>query len=236
MADCIRFADFELDLTAYSLRRSGNPVRLEKMPREVLILLANRPGGLVRARYSVRAVGNGCKRPVRCSHQHCSSQDSPRARRRCGQADIYPNGGRKGVSLHRGRRERREWHDRRSPYGCYPTGVVARLSGLHSRPARRGTRGARSNYAQRFVSFSSRSTPTPTFAPAYAGLADSYAQLGYGSYISPEDSFPRARAAAKRALELDSTLPEAHADLGYALMYYDWDFAGAEVDTGRRSI
>jgi len=70
----------------------------------------------------------------------------------------------------------------------------------------------------------------PAYAPAYAGLADSYAQLGYGSYVSPEDAFPRARAAAKRALELDSTLPEAHAALGYALMYYDWDFAGAEVE------
>lgn len=40
----------------------------------------------------------------------------------------------------------------------------------------------------------------------------------------------RARAAAMRALELDSTLPEAHAALGFALMYYDWDFAGAEAE------
>ncbi len=68
----------------------------------------------------------------------------------------------------------------------------------------------------------------PTYAPAYAGLADCYAQLGYGSYISPEDSFPRARAAAQKALELDPTLADAHASLGYALMYYDWNFALAE--------
>jgi len=73
----------------------------------------------------------------------------------------------------------------------------------------------------------------PTYAPAHAGLADSYAQLGYGSYISPEDSFPRARAAAMRAVEFDSTLPEAHAALGYTLMYYDWDFAGAQVEYRR---
>jgi tetratricopeptide (TPR) repeat protein len=69
----------------------------------------------------------------------------------------------------------------------------------------------------------------PTYAPAYAGLADSYGQLGYGSYISPEDSFPRARAAATKALELDPTLAEAHASLGFVLMYFDWDFAGAEA-------
>ena len=73
----------------------------------------------------------------------------------------------------------------------------------------------------------------PTYAPAYAGMADCYAQLGYGSYISPEDAFPRARAAARRALELDPTLAEAHASLGYALMYYDWNFSGAEAEFKR---
>ena len=70
----------------------------------------------------------------------------------------------------------------------------------------------------------------PTYAPAYAGLADCYAQLGYGSYIAPEDSFPRARAAAMRALELDPTLAEAHASLGFVRMYYDWDFTKAETE------
>jgi eukaryotic-like serine/threonine-protein kinase len=73
----------------------------------------------------------------------------------------------------------------------------------------------------------------PTYAPAYAGMADCYAQLGYGSYISPDDAFPRARAAARKALELDPTLAEAHASLGYALMYYDWNFSGAEAEYKR---
>jgi serine/threonine-protein kinase len=73
----------------------------------------------------------------------------------------------------------------------------------------------------------------PTYAPAYAGMADCYAQLGYGSYISPEDAFPRARAAARRALELDPALAEAHASLGYSLMYYDWNFSGAEAEFKR---
>ena len=74
-----------------------------------------------------------------------------------------------------------------------------------------------------------------TYAPAYAGLADAYAQLGYGSYVSPEDAFPRARTAAEKALDLDSSLAEAHASRGYALMYYDWDFAVAESEY-RRAI
>ena len=75
----------------------------------------------------------------------------------------------------------------------------------------------------------------PTYAPAYAGLADAYGQLGYGSYVPPEESFPLARAAATRALELDSTLAEAHASLGYTSMYYDWDFQKAETEF-RRAI
>jgi serine/threonine-protein kinase len=73
----------------------------------------------------------------------------------------------------------------------------------------------------------------PTYAPAYAGMADCYAQLGYGSYIWPEDAFTRARAAARRALELDPTQAEAHASLGYALMYYDWNFSEAEAEFKR---
>ena len=48
----------------------------------------------------------------------------------------------------------------------------------------------------------------PTYAPAYAGLADAYAQLGYGSYVAPEDTFPRARTAAEKALALDPRWPK----------------------------
>ena len=75
----------------------------------------------------------------------------------------------------------------------------------------------------------------PTYALAYAGLADAYGQLGYGSYDSPRESFPLARKAAERALEHDPYLAEAHASRGYALMYYDWNFAEAEAEF-RRAI
>src|SRR5438046_2091675 len=52
----------------------------------------------------------------------------------------------------------------------------------------------------------------PGYALAYAGLADSYSALGGGwLYLSPSDSFPKAKAAAMKALELDDTLAEAHA-------------------------
>jgi TolB-like protein/tetratricopeptide (TPR) repeat protein len=74
-----------------------------------------------------------------------------------------------------------------------------------------------------------------TYAAAWTGLADAYGQLGYGSYDAPRDTFPLAHAAATNALELDDTLSEAHASLGYALMYYDWKFSEAETQF-RRAI
>jgi TolB-like protein/tRNA A-37 threonylcarbamoyl transferase component Bud32 len=72
----------------------------------------------------------------------------------------------------------------------------------------------------------------PGYAPAYAGLADSYAVMGYTPYavMPPHQAMPRARAAARRALEIDPELAAAHACLGFVKTYYDWDWAGAEAD------
>src|SRR6267378_4537337 len=53
-------------------------------------------------------------------------------------------------------------------------------------------------------------------APAYAGLADCYTALGYGSYRPPNVAFERAKAAASRAIALDPDLADPHASLGYA--------------------
>ena len=75
----------------------------------------------------------------------------------------------------------------------------------------------------------------PTFALAYSGMADAYVQLGYGNGLSPGDAFPKARAAAMRALELDPTLAEPHATLAFVHMYYDWDWPKAEGEF-RRAI
>jgi TolB-like protein/Flp pilus assembly protein TadD len=65
----------------------------------------------------------------------------------------------------------------------------------------------------------------PNFALAYAGLADSYNLLPYYSAASPEQSIPKGKAAARKALEIDESLAEAHTALGYQLCVYDWNFA-----------
>jgi len=73
----------------------------------------------------------------------------------------------------------------------------------------------------------------PGYALAYAGLADSYSALGGDwLYLPPSDSIPRAKAAAKKALELDDALAEAHAALAYAT-FFDWDWTSAEREFKR---
>nr|MBA3556053.1 protein kinase [Gemmatimonadales bacterium] len=74
----------------------------------------------------------------------------------------------------------------------------------------------------------------PTFALAYSGLADAYGAL-YSAFLPPAEGMPKAKAAARRALELDPSLAEASTSLGNILMWYDWDWAGAE-QSFRRAV
>ncbi len=69
----------------------------------------------------------------------------------------------------------------------------------------------------------------PKYAQAYSGLADTYALLGDWQYavMTPKEAFPKAKAAAIKALELDSSLGEAHNSLAFVLDGFDWDFDSA---------
>ncbi len=66
-----------------------------------------------------------------------------------------------------------------------------------------------------------------TYAPAFAGLADAYLILGHYPDAS-SDAFPRARAIARKALELDGSLADAYIVLGHIAFEYDWDWPEAE--------
>ena len=75
----------------------------------------------------------------------------------------------------------------------------------------------------------------PAYAPAYAGLADSYAlQLDYRS-VPVAEGFAHAKKYARKALELDETVAEAHASLAWSLFIYDWDWE-ASAREFRRAI
>src|SRR6266446_451296 len=75
----------------------------------------------------------------------------------------------------------------------------------------------------------------PAFARAYSGLADSYALMGDWEYgiLPPRDAFPRAKAAASKALALDDNLSEAHTSLAFILDLYEWGWASAEKEYER---
>ncbi len=65
----------------------------------------------------------------------------------------------------------------------------------------------------------------PNYALAYAGLADAYNLLPNYSVSSPQDSYPKAKEAARHALVIDDTLAEAHTSLAEVLFQYDWNLA-----------
>ena len=75
----------------------------------------------------------------------------------------------------------------------------------------------------------------PSYALAYAGLADSYFSLGAYQYRPPEEVFPKAKDAVLKALEIDNTLSEAHISLARVKAEFDLDWSGADLEF-RRAI
>jgi TolB-like protein/Tfp pilus assembly protein PilF len=70
----------------------------------------------------------------------------------------------------------------------------------------------------------------PTYAQGYAGLADCYNILGYYNALPPVEAYPKGKAAALKALELDDSLAEPHATLGVVKRDFEWDWPGAEEE------
>jgi len=70
----------------------------------------------------------------------------------------------------------------------------------------------------------------PTYALAYTGLADAYYILGNNGIWPPEKAYPKAKAAALKAIEIDNRLAEAHVSLAAIMEDYDWNFVGAEQE------
>ena len=75
----------------------------------------------------------------------------------------------------------------------------------------------------------------PDYAPAYAALASVYALIGYYQEMPAEVAWPKAKAAALKAISMDGTLAEAHASLGFVLGMYEWKWAESDKEF-RRAI
>lgn len=69
----------------------------------------------------------------------------------------------------------------------------------------------------------------PVYAPAYAGVADCYSNMGYMfGRVPPIEAMPKAKAASLRALDIDDTLAEAYTSLGFINLTFEWDMASAK--------
>ena len=75
----------------------------------------------------------------------------------------------------------------------------------------------------------------PTYALAYSGVADSYNMLASYAILHPDEAYPKAKAAARKALEIDDRIAEAHTALARSLHLYDWNWTEAEREF-RRAI
>ena len=73
----------------------------------------------------------------------------------------------------------------------------------------------------------------PTYALAYAGIADCYGILNFFGDLSPKESATKATAAARKALEIDDTLAEVHTSVGLVKLIYDWEWQSAEREFKR---
>jgi adenylate cyclase len=68
----------------------------------------------------------------------------------------------------------------------------------------------------------------PAYALAHAHLAMNFISAGWLGFTRPHEAFPKAKAAARKALELDGSLPQAHAASAWISLLYDWDWPAAE--------
>jgi class 3 adenylate cyclase/TolB-like protein/Tfp pilus assembly protein PilF len=102
------------------------------------------------------------------------------------------------------------------------------LKGLHNRGER-----TLHGYEKAIRYFEEALKKDPRFTLACAGLAECYALMGDEGYVPPKESFPKAEEFAKKALELDDSLAEAHATLGAVMQSYHYDQRAAEEEFRR---
>ena len=86
----------------------------------------------------------------------------------------------------------------------------------------------RENLQLGIQSFQTAIARDSNYSAAYAGLADGFILLANWGFLPPEQSYPRAKEAAEKALALDGTLAEAHTSLGFILSTYEWKWQEAE--------
>lgn len=255
MATVYRFDRFELDLARGELRRDGEAVRLSPQPFKALTLFVARAGELVtRDELRDKLWGDDNFVDFTSGVNFCIAQlrvalDDPASR--SAYLVAVPRRGYRFVATVERVGEaapiamRKSWLAAAAAGLAVATAVWLVFSGgdgsLPTLEARRyyelgaiALADASPSELRKRVKYFDRAIELhPTLADAHAGLADAWLILGVYRVEYPITAYAAAKAAAARALALSPDSAEAHAVLGAARLYYDWDWPGAYAALSR---
>ncbi|HUX44833.1 MAG TPA: winged helix-turn-helix domain-containing protein [Terracidiphilus sp.] len=219
----MRFDSFELDEEGFQLREDGRPVRLERIPLELGILLARNPARLVtREEIVARIWGvnhflesdsaiNTAMRKLR----RALRDDPAKARL----IETVPGKGYRFIGV------TDEASTGRATDAPDPEAMRCFLRGRHA-----WNKKTAQDYEQAIEWFQQAIDRDAAFAPPLVGLAYCYLTMGIHGLQPAGEVYPRARAAAQAALEIDAGLAEAVTALADVSKGYDWDFVRAEEE------
>src|SRR5271156_2555694 len=218
----MRFGNFELDPEVYELRHSGQPVKLERIPMELLLLLTSRGGRLLtreeiithiwgKDRFldsesaintAIRKLRNALgEEPEHPQFIETVPRKGYRFAAHLVESDTAPkNGPANSEAMQHYLRGRHFWNKKsedayEKAIDCYKKSIDADAA----------------------------------FAPAHAGLAYCYTMLAIHGLKMPSELYPRARAAAQSALEIDSDMADAYVVLADVSKGYEWNWNAAEA-------
>lgn len=211
----IRFGQFELDPEGFELRRDGAKIRLERIPMQLLILLASRPGRLVRREQVIESIWG---------------------KNRFIEAEAAINTAIRKLRAVLG-------DDAKSPrfietvpgrgYRFLPASVAHSIpeeaKSLYSRGLHFWNRKTPESYLEAIHLYQQAIDVDQEYALPWLGLAKCWIMLGIHGLQPAHDVYPRARAAVHRVLELDPSIAEAHVALADIVKGYDWDWPAAEA-------
>jgi DNA-binding winged helix-turn-helix (wHTH) protein/Flp pilus assembly protein TadD len=214
-SDRLRFGEFELDAANFELRRGTERIKLERIPMELLILLARNHGRVVERAEIVEAIWG------RNFHLESDSAINTAVRKlRRVLVDDSTRPRYIETVAGKGYRFTASTSDVSAP-GDAPT--------LYSKGLHFWNRKTPESYIEAIRLFQKAIDANSLYAMPYLGLAKSWIMMGIHGLQSPHDLYPRARAALLKTLELDASLAEAHAAMGDVAKGYDWDWVQAET-------
>ena len=213
-AERILFGEFELDAANFELRRGTVRIKLERIPMELLILLERNNGRLVQRTEVVEPVwGKGCFLEA----DSAINTAIRKVRRALGDNPKHP------VIINtipgRGYRFVASGTKQDAPQNA----KALYAKGLHF-----WNRKTPDSYLEAIRLYQESIDIDPNYALPYLGLAKAWIMFGIHGLQPAHHVYPRARAAAAKALELDSGLAEGHAAMADVIKGYDRDWVGAE--------